>query len=109
MGLRSLWVNGYRSSVLHQTYLFLISQSCFEELDEQILGPPVVIWGTGGHFLSDRDVIRTTVDTYYRLTHTDIQYSLYKYCISLLSGNLIFPLLKPTPYLNLLQYHTSIK
>lgn len=31
--------------------LFLVCQSCFIQLDEQILRPPVVVWKTGGHFL----------------------------------------------------------
>ena len=33
-------------------YLFLICQSCLEELNKQILRPPVVLWKTRGHFLS---------------------------------------------------------
>lgn len=36
----------------NKAYLFLICQSCLKELDKEILCPPVVVWKTGGHFLS---------------------------------------------------------
>lgn len=37
--------------------LFLVRQSCFIQLDEQILRPFVVVRKTGGHFLLDRATV----------------------------------------------------
>lgn len=42
-------------------YLFLICESCFKELDKQILRPPVIVWKTGGHFLSGKARVRSAV------------------------------------------------